>query len=239
MIKLENYLFFAIFLPLILGGLLIFYYKRAEKYRYYRFTLICVILLIGHILLPFFDVGIFPKLVNDPFFYLILFLLGMGFTIIYLRSIEKISFAEIGWKSENVLKEFLIGIIFAFLILIISVLLEFPFLEITVPELSLIKILTVIFFAAGAIYEECLFRGLLQTHYLQKEHLKNYQIILIQALAFLSINFFYFPFNIFGLINYLIMFLMSLIVGLLALKYSLISSTTAHLLFVLLAGLLS
>lgn len=239
MINFENYIFFVIFIPFIVGGLLVLSRYRDEKYRYHRFFLICLILLIGHFLLPYFEVGIFPTLVNDPLFYLILFLLGMGFTIIYMYIIEDTSFKEIGWKSAHPIKDFSVGLLYALIILVLSALLELPFLSPTLPQFSVLKLITVICFAAGAIYEECLFRGILQTCYLKNESLKDYQIILIQALAFLSINLFYFPFDAFGLINYLIMFLMSLIVGYLALKYSLISSSTAHFLFVLLAGLLS
>ncbi len=239
MINLGNYLFFAIFSPLIILGLLVLYYSRGEKYRYLRFALICIILLIGHILLPFFNVGIFPDLTNDPIFYLILFLLGIGFTISYISLIENISFKKIGWKSENLKKEFIIGLLFGFIILTVSAVLKMPFLKNSIPDFSILKVLTMIFFAAGAIYEESLFRGLLQTHYLEKENIRNYQIILIPAVAFLFINLSYFPFNPIGLVNYLIMFLMSVTVGWLALKYSLISSTTAHFTFVLLAGLLS
>ncbi|MFO8017495.1 MAG: CPBP family glutamic-type intramembrane protease [Promethearchaeia archaeon] len=239
MIEVENYVFFAIFSPLILIALVVLHHYRDEDYRYYRFFLICMVLLVGHILLPFFDVGIFPELRNDPLFYSILFLLGMGFTILYIVQIENISFRQIGWKSENVIRDVAIGILTAVVLLLISALLEFPFLRLKLPNLSVLKFITVVFFALGGIYEESLFRGLLQTAYLKKDDFNSYQRILMQALAFLFINLFYFPFDILGLITYLIMFLLAIVTGWLAQRYSLISSSTAHVLFVLLAGLLS
>ena len=238
-IQAENYWFFVIFITLVIIAFLIFYYLKEDKFKYLRFSFLCVVLLIGHIALPFYDVGIFPNLVYDPLFYLLLFLIGMTFTFLYINKIEQKSFQEIGWKSSNLLKEIVIGLVFGVILLLFAAIIMLPFQTTNLENISFFpeKIFTVIFFALGAIYEECLFRGFLQEE-LEKEF-EITKVIIIQALAFLAINLFYFPFNSLGLINYLVMFIMALLLGFLAYKYSLFCSATVHVFFVLFAGLLT
>jgi len=232
-----NYFFFVIFIPLVIIILIILNYLKEEKYKYHRFALICIILLIGHIILPFYNMGIFPYLKYDYLFYFLLFLVGIIFTSIFLLKIEKKSFLEIGWQSSNIVRDIGIGIIVAIFLLFLSAILTLSFNNINFNDISLNyeKILTITFFALGAIYEEILFRGILQKEL--EEDFSLPSALLIQAFLFLSINLFYFPFDALGFINYCLIFIMAILFGLLAYKYSLYCSTTAHILFVLIAGL--
>jgi len=237
-IIIESYVFFAIFAPLIVIGYIILYLLREEKYKYLSYALMCIMLLIGHIILPFMSVGVFPNLVYDPLFYALLFAAGMLFTIFFIKNIKKKSFQEIGWDPSNILRDIGIGLIFSLVLLVIAALLLLPIQDLSMESITLgpEKVLTAIFFAAGAIYEECLFRGVLQKDL--EETYNSKTAIIIQGLAFLAINLFYFPFDIAGLINYTMMLVLALLSGVLAYKYSLFCSSTAHVVFVLLAGLL-
>lgn len=234
----ESYIFFAIFAPMIVLGYLVLFYLKDDKYKYLSYALICVMLLIGHIILPFMSVGVFPSLVYDPLFYALLFASGMIFTVIFIKNIKKKSFQEIGWDSSNILKDIGIGLVFSLILLVLAALMLLPFQGLSMEGISfsLDKVLTATFFAAGAIYEECLFRGVLQKDL--EETFDYKKAIIIQGFAFLAINLFYFPFDIAGLINYTMMLILSLLTGVLAYKYSLYASATAHVVFVLLAGLL-
>jgi len=234
----ESYLFFIIFVPIIIAGYFILMYLDEEKYKYTQYILISAILLFGHIILPYFNVGIFPHLTYDFLFYALLFASGMIFSILFIKYIKKRTFKEIGWDSSNILKDIIIGFFFGLLLLIIAALLTALSQDLALDQISFSseKIITVIFFAAGAIYEEILFRGAMQKDLEQKYSIKK--AIIIQGLAFFAINLFYFPFDIGGIISYGIMLFLSFLMGILAYKYSLYCSTTAHVIFVLLAGLL-
>ena len=162
----------------------------------------------------------------------------MIFTIILLFKIEQKNFKEIGWKSTNIIRDIGIGIAFCILLLIISTILMITAQIIVLTEINITfdKFFTALFFALGAIYEDCLFRG-----YFQQELEKTYsskKSILIQSLTFLFINLFYFPFDISGIINYIVLFIMAIIIGFLAKKYSLYSANATHFFFILIAGLL-
>jgi membrane protease YdiL (CAAX protease family) len=162
----------------------------------------------------------------------------MGVAVLFIVTIEKKTFQEIGWKSTNIIRDIAIGVIFSIILLLLSTILMLITQTFVMGEISinLEKFFTVVFFALGAIYEDCLFRG-----YFQKELEKTYSLktaILIQATAFLIINLFYFPFNISRIINYIVIFVMAILIGFLANRYSLYSASTAHVLFVLIAGLL-
>ena len=160
-IQIESYLFFLIFIPIIVLGAFILKAIKGDKYKYHRYFLVCAILLIGHIILPFANVGIFPDLKYDILFYALLLLGGTFFIYFNIRVIEEKKLKEIGWDSKNPLKDIVIGLIFGLILLIISALLLTPFQSISTDQISISieKVIVAILFSLGAIYEEWYFRG--------------------------------------------------------------------------------
>lgn len=249
-IDLENLWFFALFGPVFLIAWYFLARIEGKKYRYLRYLIVIAVLFLTRLFLVIFDLGVFPNLEYDPLFYALALVFGILFTFYYLQKIEHFySFEQMGWRFETVsskqrsqvrdiLNHLFIGLIGGIIILLMAALLTglVEPVDLSALTFTLDKIITVILFALGGIYEEGFFRGLLQTDFTEKYG--SIQANLYQALAFLAIHTFYFPFSFLGLVNYLVIFIMALILGLIKAKYSLYASSVAHSFFVLMAGLL-
>ena len=228
-----NLLYFVITLP-ILAIALYFVSKLYTKEKINHLAIILslsLLLFLIRFILAFFGttIGIMPYLIEDVVFYSLLLLFGMIFTYYFLYRIEKSSFKEIGFKSDDLKKSILYG-----LIGIIPLMLFTPLIILltnisisTIPSISLEKlIITLSFSILGAIYEETMFRGIIQTQIsdLTKD---NTKIIFSTAVLFTLTHLFYLPFTGFG-IYYIFVFIMALLLSWFKIKFDLITCAILH-----------
>lgn len=228
-----NLLYFVITLPILVIALYLvskLYLKENINHLVIILSLSLLLFLIRFILTIFgATIGIMPYLVEDVVFYSLLLLFGMIFTYYFLYRIEKSSFKEIGFKSDDLKKSILYGLIgiiplmlFTPLIILLTNISISP-----IPSISLEKlIITLSFSILGAIYEETMFRGIIQKHItnLTKE---NTKIIIYTATIFTLTHLFYLPFTGFG-IYYIFVFIMALLLSWFRIKFDLITCAILH-----------
>ncbi|MBD3352837.1 MAG: CPBP family intramembrane metalloprotease [Candidatus Lokiarchaeota archaeon] len=232
--EIENLWFFIAFIPLILltfVGLNILKKKKNEKIIY-RFILIEILLFLTRVFLLVFDMGAFPYLVMDPIFYILAFIMGVLLMYVYLYKVEKKDFAYIGWFRENLnlFKDIVAGILGCVILVVISVLLMMGLSDytlITEFNISIDKFVTALFFGFGAIYEEWFYRGFL----LKYEKLNERNRVIFSSLMFVGIHLGYLPLTGYGMF-YISITIMAFMLAFLAKKFSILSSTVAHGLFV-------
>ncbi|MFX0100651.1 MAG: hypothetical protein ACFFCS_13840, partial [Candidatus Hodarchaeota archaeon] len=103
-----NLLYFVISLPIILltYPILSKLVKKDEKYNEFIIITLSILLFLVRFVLVFFKdtIGIMPYLVEDVVFYPLLVVFGLLITFYYLKMVERVSFVEIGWQSDNVMK---------------------------------------------------------------------------------------------------------------------------------------
>lgn len=170
-----------------------------------------------------------PYLIKDVVFYSLLLLFGLTFTYYFLYRIEKSSFKEIGFKSVDLKKSILYGLIGIIpLMLLAPLIILLTNISISpIPSISLGKIIiTLSFSLLGAIYKETMFRGIIQKHVaiLTK---KNKKIIIYTAILFTMTHLFYLPISGFG-IYYIFVFVMALLLSWFKLKFDLITCAILH-----------
>jgi len=180
-------------------------------------------------MLTFFGItiGIMPYLVEDVIFYSLLLLFGLIFTYYYLYKIEKSSFKEIGFKSDNFKKSIIYGLIGIIPLMMLTPLIMLLTNISPIPTISFGKIIIALSFSIlGAIYEETMFRGIIQKHitHLEKENIK---IVIYTALIFTITHVFYLPFTGFG-IYYIFVFIMALMLSWFKIKFDLITCAVLH-----------
>ena len=235
---LYNLIFFAIIVPIVVVVLLIMYKFRDNLHKYLKLGIIIGIFFLTRIMLTFFNVGIFPALVNDILFYALAFVFGMILVFFYAYKIEEVDIKEMYWIHEKKGLSILFGLLAGIGILLISS--GFMLLLGSLPiniETNVDGIIVAVLFGAGALYEEIFFRGILQNT-LEEDLNDSNKAILIQAIVFCGIHLFYLSFAGFGLF-YAIIFIMAIILGYLKKRFGLLSSTLAHALFVFLAAFLT
>lgn len=238
-INLENLIFFAVFLPIVVAALLIVskLKERCPQKIWLRFLIIEIVLFLTRVFLLVFDLGSFPDLEMDPLFYALAFFMGLGFMYVYVTKIEGATLKSVGWffKVNNVGKQLLYGFLGCIALLIASVGLMAVLLDYQLStDLSIgaDQFITALFFGLGAIYEEWFFRGLIY----QKTDLTSIQKISISSLMFLGIHVGYLSFTGYG-VYYITMAIMALMLGYLAYKLGIISSATAHGFYVFIGAL--
>lgn len=235
----ENLLFFAAFLPIVFVALLIVNLlknKYPEKI-WIRFLVIEMVLFLTRVFLLLFNMGSFPELEMDPVFYTLAFFMGLVMMFVYVTKIERINLSEIGWKLKNnhVEKQILLGLVGCVVLLIVSVGLMMLLIDYelnTSLSVDANQFITALFFGLGAIYEEWFFRGLIH----KQESLSSTQKVLISSAMFLGIHIGYLSFIGFG-VYYITMAMMALLLGFLAEKVGIISSATAHGVYVFIGAL--
>ena len=153
---------------------------------------------------------------------------GILFTWVYVFKIEILSFSDIGGKVENVKKSILYG-----LVAYIPLLCLLPVMQLLTGihisfNISIGKILVAISFAVLAgIYEEILFRGVIQNHFIEITKQKIHKSIWLTSITFTLTHLFYLPFTGFG-IYYLFVFIMALILSFLRIKCDLLACSILH-----------
>ena len=232
-IYLINLWYFVIVVPIVLLSLPLIakLYKDEERNRIKIILSLATLLFVIRLILVFFGttIGIMPYLVEDALFYSLLLGFGLLFTFYYLYKVENSNLKEIGFETENIKKSILFGIIGIIILMCITPLIIF-LTDITLanpPIISPEKIIISLSFAIlAAVYEEILFRGIIQNH-LNKFIAKEWRIILYTAVIFTLTHVFYLPFTGFG-IYYIFVFLMAFLLSWLRIKVDLIASAIVH-----------
>ena len=168
-----------------------------------------------------------PYIMPDIVFYSILMIFGVVFSTFYLLKVEKKSFEEIGFEKEEVPKNILIGLLgFLPLIAMFPVLIFLAGIQINYL-ISLEKIIIGIVFGLilGGYYEEVMFRGIIQNHFMEITDEKF--TVLGTAAVFVVTHIFYLPFTGFG-IMYVFLTVMALILSYFRLKFNQISCAILH-----------
>lgn len=225
-----NLLYFIIVIPIILIAYPIL--SRLCKEDRHLLIIIALSLLLFSVrfVLIFFQetIGIMPYLVEDIVFYSLLMVFGVVITLFFTFKIENTTLEEIGGKVEDVKKSIfygLIGLIPLLLLLPLIVMLadiQISF-DITPGKISVAISFTVL----AAVYEEIMFRGIIQNHINELNNEKDAQTILFTAVVFTVTHLFYLPFIGFG-IFYIFVFIMALLLSLLRIKADLLACAILH-----------
>ncbi|MBD3255483.1 MAG: CPBP family intramembrane metalloprotease [Candidatus Lokiarchaeota archaeon] len=206
-------------------------YKKEEENNLLIIISLSILLFFVRLLLVFFadTIGIMPYIKEDLLFYPLLLAFGLLFTGFYVQKIEKKKLKDIGFEIDNRVKSFLFGFLGIFLLLgMTPVLILLTGIKLTQNiNIFLEKVIIAICFGLlGAIYEEVMFRGVIQNHISQ--HIsKNYRIGLYTAIIFTLTHLFYLPFIGFG-IYYIFVFMMALLLSWLRIKSGLIACAFTH-----------
>ena len=224
-----NLLYFLIALPLVLIGFrFISKLFKTEKKITLVITLSLLLFLV-RLLLVFFQetIGIMPYLIEDVSFYVLLMFFGVFMTWYYVKKIELKSLRDVSVGDTNLKRNIIFGII-GYLPLISLFPIMIPLANIQLNfNITEGKLLVAISFAVlGGIYEEVMFRGIIQ-NYISDLIENKTKIIVITALIFTLTHIFYLPFIGFG-IFYIFVFIMALILSLLRERVGLLSCSILH-----------
>jgi membrane protease YdiL (CAAX protease family) len=225
-----NLVYFIITIPVVLITFTILSKLCKDKKTFSLIVVLSTLLFLVRLILIFFQntIGIMPYLIEDVFFYGLLMIFGVIFTWVYVFKIEKVSFSDIGGKVENVKK----SISFS-LIAYIPLLCMLPIMQLLTGirislNITIGKILVAISFAILAgVYEEILFRGVIQNHFMEITNQNTYKSILLTSAAFTLTHLFYLPFTGYG-IYYIFVFIMALILSSLRIKCDLMACSILH-----------
>ena len=181
------------------------------------------------IMLVFYQdtIGIMPYILPDITFYIILTIFGVSFSIFYVLKIEKRTFAEIGFTKGHNLKNLGIGLLsFLPLMALFPAISILGNVEIS-TAITWEKVVLGIGFGLllGGVYEEVMFRGIIQNHFMQLTSQKK--TVLLTAAVFVATHIGYLPFSGFG-IFYVFLTVMALLLSYLRLKYNQISCVILH-----------
>ena len=161
-------------------------------------------------------------------FYSLLLGFGLLFTWYYLYRIEKSNLKNIGFKTENIKRSVFYGLIGIIPLMAMTPLIIFlTHIDITFPpNISAEKIIISLSFSLlGAIYEEVMFRGIIQNHV--KELVDNeWKIIIFTAVIFTLTHLFYLPFD-YG-IYYIFVFVMAILLSWLRIHVDLFACAITH-----------
>jgi membrane protease YdiL (CAAX protease family) len=169
-----------------------------------------------------------PYLIEDVIFYGLLMLFGIIFTWVYLFKIEKVTFKDVGGDVENYKKSIIYG-----LLAYIPLLCLLPLMQVlTEIHISLNitpgKVIVAIAFAVLAgFYEEIMFRGIIQNHFMEITDNSRYKSIFLTSITFTLTHLFYLPFIGFG-IYYIFVFIMALLLSILRAKRDLLACAILH-----------
>ncbi len=225
-----NLLYFIIAIPIVLITFPILS-KLCKDKRFLSIIIVLSLLLfsVRFILIIFQDtIGIMPYLIEDVVFYSLLMIFGVIFTWFYVFKIEKVSFKEIGGNVENVKKSIIYG-----LLAYIPLLCLLPFMRFLTNihitfNITPGKIIVAVAFAVLAgFYEEIMFRGIIQNHFMEITENNIKKTILLTSITFTVTHMFYLPFAGFG-IYYIFVFIMGLILSFLRVKFDLLACSILH-----------
>jgi len=172
-------------------------------------------------------IGVMPYIIPDVVFYSILMVFGVVFSTFFLMKVENKTFEDIGFVKDEIPKNILVGLL-GFLPLIGM----FPLiLFLTGIQINYLvtwdKIVIGIVFGLilGGYYEEIMFRGIIQNHFMEITDEKY--TVLGTAAVFVATHIGYLPFIGFG-IMYIFLTVMALILSYFRLKFNQISCAILH-----------
>jgi len=225
-----NLLYFIIAIPIVLITFPILL-KLCKDKRFLSIIIVLSLLLfsVRFILILFQDtIGIMPYLIEDVVFYSLLMIFGVIFTWFYVFKIEKVSFKEIGGNVENVKKSIIYSLLAYIPLLCLLPLMRFLTGIHISFNITAGKIIVAIAFAVLAgFYEEIMFRGIIQNHFMEITGNNIKKTILLTSITFTATHLFYLPFAGFG-IYYIFVFIMALILSFLRAKYDLLACSILH-----------
>ncbi|GAI77105.1 unnamed protein product, partial [marine sediment metagenome] len=206
-----NLLYFIIAIPIVLITFPILS-KLCKDKRFLSIIIVLSFLLfsVRVILILFQDtIGIMPYLIEDVIFYGLLMVFGVIFTWFYVIKIEKVAFKDIGGNVENVKKSIIYGLLAYIPLLCLLPLMRF----LTGIQISFNitpgKIIVAVAFAVLAgFYEEIMFRGIIQNHFMEITKNNINKSIFLTSIVFTATHLFYLPFAGFG-IYYIFVFIMA------------------------------
>ncbi len=225
-----NLLYFVIVIPVIILAFFILKKSCRDKKHLLIIMELSILLFYIRFCLIFFrnTIGIMPYLVEDTIFYTLLVIFGVIFTFFYIYRIEKVSFKDIGGKVESVKKSIVYGLIgFIPLILMFPLIILLTEIRVSI-EITFSKlIVTFSFTLLAAIYEELMFRGIIQNHIRAIINNNGLKVVIYTSLIFTITHLFYLPFTGFG-IFYIFVFIMSILLSFLRNKTDLLACAVLH-----------
>ena len=225
-IDLFYFVFILVVAPFIL--LLIWKLNKKEKHLLIIIVLGLFLFYVRIMLVVYQDlIGIMPYILPDMPFYTILTIFGVVFSIFYVTRVEKKTFAEIGFLKENILKNIGFGLLsFLPLIAMFPIILLLGNLQISLSVTWEKIVLGIEFgFILGGFYEEVMFRGIMQNHFMKIVNEKK--AVLFTAGVFVATHIGYLPFTGFG-IFYIFLLVMALLLSWLRLKCNQVSCAILH-----------
>lgn len=225
-----NLFYFIIAIPIVLIAFPILS-KLSKNKRFLSIIIVLSFLLFFvRLILVFFQetIGIMPYLIEDVIFYSLLMIFGVIFTWFYIFKIEKVSFSDIGGNVENVKKSIIYGLLAYIPLLCLLPLMRFLTGIHISFNLNTGKIIVAVAFAILAgFYEEIMFRGIIQNHFMEITKNKVNNSILLTSILFTATHIFYLPFVGFG-IYYIFVFIMALLLSFLRAKCDLLACSILH-----------
>ena len=225
-----NLVYFIIVIPIILITFSIISKLCKDKKRLSIIIVLSLFLFTIRFILIFFQetIGIMPYLIEDVLFYGLLMILGVIMTWFYVIKIEKLSFKEIGCKIEDVKNSIIFGLLAYIPLICLFPLMTFLTniqlsLDITLGKL----IVAIAFGVLACFYEEIMFRGIIQNHFMEITDNNEKKTIMLTALVFTATHIFYLPFIGFG-IFYIFVFTMALLLSILRVKFDLLACSILH-----------
>ena len=210
-----NLIYFIIVIPIVLIAFFMVSRIDKEKDHFIIIIILGVLLFIVRLVLVFFadTIGIMPYLKSDIIFYTLLTIFGVGITCLYVKKIEKLSLKDIGWEVKDVKKSIFYGfIVYIPLVCLIPLIIFLTGIEISLVITWEKVVLALNFSLLAGIYEEVMFRGIMQNHV--RALTSENQTIIFTALIFTATHLWYLPFIGYG-IYYIFVFVMALLLSVL------------------------
>jgi len=224
-----NLIYFLIVIPIVLIVTLLTWKLNKNEKHLAIIIILGVLLFFVRIMLVMFQatIGVMPYIYPDLVFYLILMIFGVAYSVFYTLKVENKTFEEIGFVRESILKDAAFGFLgilpllalFPLLLLLTSIQID---LSITWEKITLGIMFGLIL---GGFYEEVMFRGIIQNHFMEITDKKK--AVIYTAAVFVATHIGYLPFVGFG-IMYLFLAVMALILSYLRLKFSQFSCAILH-----------
>ncbi|MHA1696780.1 MAG: CPBP family glutamic-type intramembrane protease [Candidatus Helarchaeota archaeon] len=221
--------YFIIVAPITI--LAYFILKRLQKFDKPLLMIITlsVILFFVRFMLIFYSssIGVMPYVYPNLLFYSLLSILGIVFSIIYVKKVLELDFKDIGWKFKNIKKNVIYGFLsYIPLIALFPLILYLVGLKISF-NFTWDKIILGIEFGIilGGFYEETMFRGVIQKYF--NSITTEKKSIIFTAITFTATHIGYLPFTGFG-IYYIFVFIMALILSFLRYKLDLLACSILH-----------
>lgn len=210
-----NLLYFVLSLPVIILSFKMIsrLAKKGEKHNKKIIIILTGTLFLVRLFLVFFanNIGIMPYLDDDVVFYPLLAFFGLLITYFYVKKVEKTTLEELGWQRNGLVKKIGLGLLgFIPLACMFPLIILLGGIQVSFVVTWEKCIVGASFAILGAIYEEIMFRGVIQNRI--SKFMKIRGKIFLTAFIFTLTHLFYLPFQGFG-IYYIFVCCMALILS--------------------------